>query len=231
MNQQWGYIAEGLFVDEAEVANSPRQNFGEYTAGDIKYRDINDDGQITELDMVPLGFPTMPEIVYGFGFSFGYKGFDISTFFQGAARESFWIDPHATAPFVSYYYSDAERNSGTNFTNQLLQAYADDHWSEDNRNAYALFPRFSVNHITNNTQRSTWFMRNGAFLRLKQVEMGYSLPRHWADRLHMDNIRLYVNGTNLLSFSKFNLWDVEMAGNGLQYPLQRVFNIGLQVSL
>jgi len=231
MNQQWGYIAEGLFIDDAEVANSPRQNFGEYSAGDIKYRDINEDGQITELDQVPIGFPTMPEIVYGFGFSFGYKGIDVSAFFQGAARESFWIDPHATAPFVPYYYSDAERSSGTNFTNQLLQAYADDHWSEDNRDAYALFPRFSVNHIANNTQRSTWFMRNGAFLRLKQIELGYSFPQHWTDRMHMDNIRLYVNGTNLLSFSKFNLWDVEMAGNGLTYPLQRVFNIGLQVSL
>ncbi|MFD2537663.1 SusC/RagA family TonB-linked outer membrane protein [Sphingobacterium chuzhouense] len=231
MNQQWGYIAESLFVDDAEVANSPRQNFGEYTAGDIKYRDINGDGQITELDQVPIGYPTMPEIVYGFGFSFGYKNFDISSFFQGAARESFWINPQATAPFASYYYSDAERNSGTQFTNQLLQAYADDHWSEDNRNAYALFPRFSVNQISNNTQSSTWFMRNGAFLRLKQVELGYSLPKNWTDRLHMDNVRLYVNGTNLFSFSQFKLWDVEMAGNGLQYPLQRVFNIGLQVSL
>ncbi len=231
MNQEWGYIAESLFVDDAEVANSPRQNFGPYMAGDIKYRDINGDGQITTLDQVPIGYPTMPEIVYGFGFSFGYKKFDISSFFQGAARESFWIDPHATAPFVAYYYSDAERNSGTNFTNQLLQAYAEDHWSEDNRNLYALFPRLSTNVIENNTQRSTWFMRNGAFLRLKQVEIGYTFPKTWMDRIKMDNMRLYVNGTNLLSFSQFKLWDVEMAGNGLRYPLQRVFNIGLQVSL
>lgn len=231
MNQQWGYIAESLFVDEAEVANSPRQNFGRYEAGDIKYRDINGDGQITALDQVPIGFPTMPEIVYGFGFSFGYKGLDVSSFFQGASRESFWIDPHATTPFVSYHYSDAERNSGTVFTNQLMKAYADSYWSEDNRDLYALHPRLSVNHIENNTQRSTWFMRNGAFLRLKQVELGYSLPRSWTDRVHMENIRLYVNGTNLLTFSQFKLWDVEMAGNGLRYPVQRVFNLGLQVSL
>src|SRR5690606_27260506 len=99
------------------------------------------------------------------------------------------------------------------FTNQLLQAYAEDHWSEDNRNSYALFPRLSVNPIDNNTQRSTWFMRNGAFLRLKQIELGYSLPQNWTDRLHMENVRLYVNGTNLLNFSQFKLWDVEMAGN------------------
>ncbi len=231
MNQQWGYIAESLFVDEAEVANSPRQNFGEYMAGDIKYRDINNDGQITSLDQVPIGYPTMPEIVYGFGFSFGYKNFDISSFFQGASRESFWIDPAATAPFVSYYYSDAERNSGTVFTNQLLQAYSESHWSEDNRDLYALFPRLSTYSISNNTQRSTWFMRNGAFLRVKQVELGYTFPKSWTNRIKMDNMRLYLNGTNLFTFSKFKLWDVEMAGNGLRYPVQRVFNIGLQVSL
>src|SRR5690606_29461083 len=114
-------------VDDAEVANSPRQNFGEYTAGDIKYRDINGDGQITELDQVPIGYPTMPEIVYGFGFSFGYKNFDISSFFQGAARESFWIDPQAPAPFETYHYRDTERSSRTRLTKQLLQAYADTH--------------------------------------------------------------------------------------------------------
>jgi len=230
LSQQWGYIAEGLFVDEAEVANSPRQNFGEYMAGDIKYRDINGDGQITELDMVPIGYPTMPEIVFGFGFSVGFKNFDVSSFFQGVGRESFWVDPAATAPFQPYHYSDAERNSGIAYRNQLLKAYAEDHWSEDNRSLYALWPRLSPNAIENNNQRSTYFMRNGAFLRLKQVELGYTLPKEISNKLGMDNLRAYVNGTNLLTWSKFDLWDIEMAGNGLQYPVQKVFNLGVQVS-
>ena len=235
ISQTWGYIGESLFVDDAEVANSPLQSFGgEVMGGDIKYRDVNGDGKITVLDQVPIGFPTEPEIVYGFGLSAGFKGLDMSAFFQGLSRESFWIDPQATAPFVSFYYQ-AERDNnarilGSVTQNQLLKAYADDHWSEENRNVYALWPRLSAPGVSqNNSQTSTWFMRNGAFLRLKQVEIGYTLPKRISDRLRMSAPRIYVNGTNLLTFSKFGLWDVEMAGNGLGYPVQKVFNIGLNV--
>src|SRR5690606_19302471 len=154
----------------------------------------------------PIGYPTTPEIIYGFGFSTGYKQFDFSAFFQGSARSSFWIDPGATAPFVSHRYY-AEELPGMDLQNQLLQAYADDHWSEDNRNLYALWPRLSDVHVQNNEQRSTWFMRNGAFLRLKQVEFAYSIPHQFVERLRMSNFRVYVNGTNLLAFSGFKLWD------------------------
>lgn len=233
VNQQWGYLAERLFVDDAEAAKSPKQNFGEYGGGDIKYYDVNGDGQISALDQVPLGYPTTPEIVYGFGFSAGYKGFDLSVFFQGLGRESFWIDAQATAPFVNYYYSDAEKSSLPGKPqNQLLKAYAEDHWSEDNQNLYALWPRLSTSSIgnDNNSQRSTWFMRNGAFLRMKQLEIGYSLPGKLIKKWYMKTCRLYFNGTNLFSISDFKLWDVEMGGNGLGYPVQKVFNVGLQVN-
>lgn len=230
INQQWGYLAERLFVDDAEADKSPHQNFGEYGGGDIKYRDINDDGQITTLDMVPIGYPTLPEIVYGFGISTGYKKIDLSLFFQGLARESFWIDVNATAPFQSYYYS-GERLPGRP-QNQLLKAYADDHWSEDNQNIYALWPRLSTTNIgqSNNAQTSTWFMRNGAFLRLKQVELGVTMPSTMLKHLKMENFRVYLSGTNLLCWSKFDLWDVEMGGNGLGYPIQKLFNIGIQAT-
>lgn len=222
ISQQWGYIAERLFVDDAEAAKSPKQNFGEYGGGDIKYHDVNGDGQITQLDQVPLGYPTTPEITYGFGFSAGYKRFDLSAFFQGLGRESFWINARATAPFMNYYY-DNEVLSGKP-QNQLLQAYADSHWSEEHRDLYALWPRLSTTAIgnDNNSQQSTWFMRNGAFIRLKQVEIGYTI-RQWKN---IKSLRFYFNGTNLLTWSKFKLWDVEMAGNGLGYPVQRVFNMG-----
>ena len=138
--QTWGYVAERLFVDEADVANSPVQSFDNQKAmaGDIKYKDINGDGQITETDMVPIGYPTSPEIIYGFGFSAGYKGFDLSCFFQGSARSSFWIDPENTAPFIG--------NQRT-----LLKAYADDHWSEENRNLYA----FMASFVCNKKERTT----------------------------------------------------------------------------
>ncbi len=229
ITQQWGYIAQSLFADEAEVANSPVQNFGQYMAGDIKFKDVNGDGRITELDMVPLGYPTTPEIIYGFGMSGGNRSFDISVFFQGAGRTSFWMDPEATAPFNAYYYSTAERNSGIRYVNQLLKSYADSYWSEDNRDLYAMWPRLSTFPINNNTQRSTWFMRNGQFLRLKHVELGYKLPERVISRLGMSAARIYVSGVNLFTWSKFKTWDIEMGGNGLRYPNQKVYNLGVLV--
>lgn len=230
LSQQWGYIAERLFVDEEDVRSSPTQTFGEYMAGDIKYRDVNEDGIITNLDQVPLGFPTDPEIVYGLGFSTGYKGFDLSAFLQGSARSSFWINTGATAPFIAYNYgsSDASSLSGQP-VNQLLKAYADNHWSEDDRNLYALWPRLSSTYNSNNGQQSTWFMRNGSFLRLKSVEFGYTLPSKFAQKLKMRNLRFYMSGTNLGTLSGFKLWDIEQAGRGLDYPIQKVYNFGVQV--
>lgn len=217
LKQTYGYIAERLFMDDAEAENSPTQGFGTiYGGGDIKYTDVNRDGKISEIDKVPIGNPTVPEIVYGFGFSLGYKGIDASVFFQGAANESFWINASSTSPFQNQ--------------TQLLKAYADSHWSEDNQDMYAIWPRLSPTINNNNVQTSTWFMRNGSFLRLKQAEIGYTIPGNWQKQLHMSNVRIYVSGTNLLLFSKFKLWDVEMAGEGLGYPLQRVFNFGINLS-
>lgn len=218
LNQVTGYIAERLFVDDEEAASSPPQYIGtsQYGGGDIKYLDVNRDGKITEADRVPIGYPTVPEIVYGFGISVGFKGFDFSTFFQGAGRQSFWIDAANTAPFIN----DA----------QILKAYANSYWSEENQDVYALWPRLSTTLISNNTATSTWFMRNAAFLRLKQLEFGYTIPKRVTDKVGMNNLRFYVSGTNLLLFSKFKMWDVEMAGKGLGYPIQRVINFGLNLT-
>jgi len=225
LTQTWGYVAERLFVDEEEIRNSPKQ-FGDYKAGDIKYKDINEDGKISELDMVPLGYPTSPEIVYGFGLSGGWKGFDLSCFFQGLGRESFWIDTQATSPFADYHPNN-DPDIGKTANNALLKAYANDHWSEDNRNLYALWPRLSQTLISNNVQTSSWFMRDGSFIRLKSVEFGYTLPAKIVSRAKMTSLRFYLSGTNLLTFSKFDLWDPEMGGNGLGYPIQKVYNFGL----
>lgn len=238
-SQTWGYIAERLFVDDEEVRNSPDQRFGNNLTmgGDIKYKDINGDGVINDNDQVPIGFPTRPEIVYGFGFSASYKGFDFNAFLQGSARSSFWIDPEATAPFLQYR-SNSKDLLGYKLQNQLLAAYANDHWSEQNRNLYALWPRLTSYEVqngsggslsSNNTQSSTWFMRNGSFLRIKQIELGYSLPKKWIQKVKVDRLRIYATGSNLFAFSKFKLWDVEMGGEGLGYPVQKVLNFGVQV--
>ncbi|MDR0699976.1 MAG: TonB-dependent receptor [Tannerella sp.] len=217
LKQTWGYIAESLFMDDKEAENSPSQSFGSIIGGgDIKYTDVNNDGQITSADMVPIGNPTSPEIIYGFGVSAGYKNIDVSLFFQGLANESFWIDATNTSPFQGQ--------------TQLLKVYADSHWSEENQDKYAIWPRLSATLNNNNTQTSTWFMRDGSFLRLKQLELGYTLSGKWQQKLHIGNIRFYLSGTNLLLFSKFKLWDVEMAGNGLGYPIQRTFNMGMNLT-
>jgi TonB-linked SusC/RagA family outer membrane protein len=225
LNQNYGYVAERLFMDDAEARNAPPQQFGgEYGGGDIKYTDVNRDGQITPADMVPIGNPTSPELIYGFGFSAGYKGFDVSVFFQGLGNESFWIS------LVDDYNKKTISTAPFQNETQLLKAYADSHWSEEHQDMYALWPRFSATLNPNNTQTSTWFMRNGSFLRLKQAEIGYTVPGKWQQKLHIDQLRFYISGTNLLLFSKFKLWDAEMAGYGLGYPIQRVFNIGINLT-
>jgi TonB-linked SusC/RagA family outer membrane protein len=218
IDQQWGLVAERLFVDENEVLNSPVQTYGNnYMAGDIKYVDVNEDGQIDDNDRVPLGYPTTPEIVYGFGVSAGYKNIDFSFFFQGSARSSFFIDPSAIAPFVN------ERNA--------LEVIADNHWSDLNPDPNAFWPRLSTELVENNTQPSSWWLRNGSFLRLKSVEVGYSLPSKLMEKWGMKETRFYLSGTNLLTFSKFDLWDPEMGGFGMGYPPQMLINIGVNVSL
>jgi TonB-linked SusC/RagA family outer membrane protein len=238
VTQRYGYIAERLFFDSEEVANSPSQiALGNARGGDIKYKDINGDYKIDRNDKVPIGYPFVPEINYGFGLSFGYKNVDFSCFFQGSARSSFWIDAKATAPFINDMGNDVTANRA------LLQAYADNHWSQTNMNVYALWPRLAPIFMSNNgfgsgrdhdgsgedEQLSTWFMRNGAFLRVKSVELGYTLPKQWTESIKLQNIRFYASGTNLFVFSKFKMWDPEMGSNGLAYPVQRVINLGVKL--
>lgn len=231
LNRQYGYIAERLFVDDKEAANSPTQIFSSNgfapKGGDIKYRDLNNDGKIDGADQTFIGNPTVPQIVYGFGLSMSYKNFDLSGFLQGQARVSFFINPATTAPFIKSPESQYTGNT------QLLQAYADDHWSEDNQNLYALYPRLGTNGavIENNRQNSTWWLRDGSFLRLKSVEFGYTLPKKWAKAVLVRNARVYFNGLNLLTWSPFKLWDPELGGNGFAYPIQKVFNVGLNINL
>ncbi|MGS2761513.1 SusC/RagA family TonB-linked outer membrane protein [Sinomicrobium sp. M5D2P9] len=226
ISRQFGFIAERLFVDDEEVANSPSQ-FGTYMGGDIKYRDMNGDGMITANDMVPIGYPTTPEIVYGFGGTVGFKDFDFSAFFQGVARTSFFIHSGNISPFVLNYDND----TNTYAQNGLLGVIADSHWSEENRDVYAFWPRLSDTFIENNNRTSTWWMRNGAFLRLKNVEIGYNAPGKLLDKYGIKGFRVYLSGTNLALWSKFKMWDPEMGGSGLGYPIQSVYNLGILLDL
>ncbi|MBZ4187372.1 SusC/RagA family TonB-linked outer membrane protein [Niabella beijingensis] len=234
VGQPFGYIAERLFVDDKEAASSPTQNFGTQPprGGDIKYRDINGDGQITVADMVPIGLPGTPQISYGFGPSIRYGVFDLGFRFQGNARTSFLINPRDISPFV---IPEANRNIPGQA--QVMQAVADNYWSEGNQNLYAFYPRLGTdaNIIANNLQPSTWWLRNGDFLRLKLIELGYSMPNNLAHSLGIKACRIYANGADLFLFSNFKLWDVEQkngdgTANGFIYPLQKKFNLGINIT-
>jgi len=223
-NALQGYVAERLFVDEAEIANSPRQDLGGtgvYQAGDIKYTDINGDGVVNSNDRVWMGYPSVPAIQYGFGPSIGYKNWDFNFFFQGNAHVSFFINPAVNdgsgnptgiAPFVD------QRNA--------LAIVARDAWTETDPDVHSFWPRLSTSLITNNSVPSTWWLRDGSLLRLKTVELGYNIPK--LDKL-IRSARLYASIENLCHFSRFKLWDPEMGGNGMGYPLNRRFNIGLSI--
>lgn len=208
------YQAERLFIDDAEVANSPEQKLGglKVLAGDIKYTDIANvngkcDGQIDSNDRIYSGNPTVPEIVYGFGASARYKNFDFSLFFQGAGRVSILMS--GIYPF------------GTDGIRSFQTFIADDYWSENNPNIYSSFPRLSKKDNANNTASSTYWQRDGKYLKLKNVEIGYNFKK----------ARVYLRGTNLLTFTPFKYWDPEQgSGNGLFYPTQQSFNIGVQLS-
>lgn len=230
IGQHRGLIAERLFIDEADIANSPTQTFDNINPigvmpGDIKYKDINSDGIINSHDVVPIGYTGVPQIESGFGFSFGAHGFDLSCFFRVAGRVSFMIDPSANV------YSDGSVGTSPFIGNHaLMKSWADDHWSETDRNLYAKWPRLSDTSRPNNEQASTWWLRDGSYLRLKSVEIGYTIPERITRKLGMKTLRVYGSGLNLLTFSKFKLWDVEMGGSGLNYPIQQVFNLGLNIN-
>ena len=167
----------------------------------------NYDNVIDSNDRQYTGMPTTPEIVYGFGPSLRYKKFDFSFFFQGVAKTSLFMS--GLQPF------------GTMMENKNVQKFiADDRWSPENQNIFAEYPRLTIERSANTT--STYWERNGAFLKLKNAEIGYTFK----------SMRLYLRGSNLLTFSKFKLWDPEQGGgNGLKYPTQRVFNIGFQMTI
>lgn len=214
LNTYYGYVTDKLYIDYADIVNSPSSTLGNIAIapGDIKYVDQPDangnyDGKITSDDRVPLGFPTVPEIVYGFGPSIQWKKWDFSFFFQGVANTSLMMsDFH---PF------------GTQYNRNVLQFVADDYWSETNQNINARYPRLTKYNNNHNNQTSDFWLRNAAFLKLKNAEIGYSFK----------NMRIYISGTNLLTFSPFKYWDPEMGGGkGLSYPTQRVYNIGFQMT-
>ncbi|MDR0686476.1 MAG: TonB-dependent receptor [Dysgonamonadaceae bacterium] len=224
--QEEGYIAERLFIDEADIANSPKQE--NVMPGDIKYMDLNEDFVIDDRDKRGIGNPTTPEMNYGFGFSFGYKSVDVSAFFQGAGLSSFFIDPEKMMPFLMTKIDNDTRY----VENGLAQFIVDDYWSETNNNPFARWPRLAdtKENFKNNLEKSTYWMYDNKYLRFKSIELGYSLNDKLVKKLHLGSLRFYLSGTNIWLWSSFKIWDVELGNNGLNYPLQRTVNAGLNLT-
>ena len=207
LSRTTGYIAQGLFSSQEEIDNSPTQNLGSTVKpGDIKYRDVNGDGKIDGSDQVMISpYGTTPRIQYGLGMNVTYKKFDFGVFFNGSAKRTIMIS--GISPFGQSDYN-------------VMQFIADDYWSEPNPNPNAKYPRLGLtsSQTANNTVASTYWMRNGNFIRFKTLELGYKFKYG----------RVYLNGDNIAVFSPFKLWDPELSWNA--YPLQRTFNIGVQLN-
>lgn len=219
--QEWGLICEGFFESEEEIRNSAIQQFGEVRPGDFKYSDINGDGIVNDEDQVPIGNPGLPQISYGFGGSLSWNSFDFSFFFQGVAKTSIFARGNALYGITS---SDIKANGM--FEDLYLRR-----WQEGRDNTDAVYPRLSDGANTNNQQKSTARMYDGSYMRLKNVEIGYTLPKEWLKKIYSRNLRIYVSAVNLLTFSKFDLWDPELgSGQGMGYPPNRIFNVGLNIS-
>ena len=206
VDQRFGLIALGLFESPEEIAAAPVQ-VGDTRPGDIRYKDINGDGKIDEYDKVPIGWGSVPEIVYGFGFSVGWKGLSLSAMFQGAAHVDAILSGEGVLPF-------AQGSSRGN-----LQSNITDRWTEANPRQDVFYPRLSIGNMNMNYEASTWWLKNTSYLRLKNIELSYTLPDRWMKRIHINNARIFIQGVNLLTFSKFKLWDVELGdGRGAKYP-------------
>ena len=228
-DQAKGLIALGLFEDYDDIRNSPKQMYGSYMPGDIKYKDINGDGVIDDNDIVAIGATRVPNLVYGLGLSAMYKGFDVNLHFQGSGKSSYFINGPAVYPF-----SEIHQGNTLPWGNVLTDLVGN-YWSTNNtpeQNANATYPRLSYGGNPNNYRASTWWLRNGAYLRFKTMEFGYTVPKRFINKLSIGNLRVYFVGSNLLLWDSLKLWDPELgSGNGMAYPITRSFTGGLTISL
>ncbi len=215
VGQRFGLVALGLFESKEEIAASPVQT-GDTRPGDIKYKDINGDGLINEYDEVPIGWGNVPEIIYGVGFSVGWKNLSLTAMFQGAAHVDAMLSGEGVLPFAQ---GSGRGNLLSNIT---------DRWTEQNPRQDAFYPRLSIGTINMNYEKSTWWLKNTSYLRLKNVELSYTLPDRWMKHIRLENARIFIQGVNLLTFSPFDIWDVELGdGRGAAYPNISSASLGL----
>jgi TonB-linked SusC/RagA family outer membrane protein len=220
----FGYVAEGLFTSEKDIANSPSQAaLGSVRVGDIKYKDLNGDGKIDANDVTRIGNGDVPNFTYGFGFNVVWKQWNFGSFFEGIKGAQRQLGGDGIFPFSNS--TGAERSN--------LFTAALDRWTPENPNPHAFYPRlaYGAAENSNNDVPSTWWEKNIDFIRLKTIDLGYTLPRNILKHLAMKNARIYVQGVNLFYWSSFKLWDPELnTTNGTVYPNTRNITTGIQVN-
>lgn len=231
VNQARGLISLGLFKDYDDIRNSPVQDFDGYKVmpGDIKYKDVNGDGKIDSNDQVAIGATTKPNLIYGFGIAANWKGLDVNLHFQGAGKSTYFIDGSTVHMFK---LGDGWGNVLSEMANSNRWISADISGDPATENPNAEYPRLSYGPNSNNYQQSTYWLRNGSYLRLKTVEVGYTLPTQLVNKIHFNTVRIFFVGTNLLTWSAFKLWDPEMGStDGKRYPLSKNLSLGISVNL
>ena len=231
---QWGInrglVALGLFEDEADVMNSPHQTFGgDIMPGDIKYKDINGDGVIDDYDVVPLEYSNTPQIQYGFATEFGWKNWSLSILFEGASRVKYFSGGNGFFPF-----------SGKE-TGNILSVVADqsNRWTSaeisgdpSTENPNARFPRLSYGGNSNNNRNSTFWLNDGSYLRLKNVQLSYQMKANFLSKVGIQQASFSLIGDNLYVWDKLDdkIFDPAQAtGNGARYPLQRIYTFQMNL--
>lgn len=223
-----GLIALGLFKDETDIQNSPRQDFGTYMPGDIKYKDVNGDGVVNSDDVVPLKYSYVPQIQYGFATEFNWKNFNVSVLFEGVSRVTYFRGGNMYQPF-----------SGSK-TGNVITDFADpsNRWisceisgTAATENPNAKYPRLYYGGSGNNSQNSTFWLADGSYLRLKNVQISYTLKNDFFAKFGLQKAVISVIGDNLAVWSKEKILDPSQAGdNGTAYPLQRVYTLQLNLT-
>jgi TonB-linked SusC/RagA family outer membrane protein len=218
IRQRFGYIAEGFYTEEEIADENVAKTTGVVMAGDLKFKDMNKDGVIDQTDMAPIGLSDVPQIVYGFGTTIGYKGFSLGAFFQGVDR----VDLYLANEFMPF------REGATRGT---VYANITDRWTPGNPRQDAFYPRLSYGEKNQNyaNYNSHWLM-SGRFLRLKTLDFGYTIPKGALSRFGVQNMRVYFLGYNLLTFSPFKMFDPELGnGSGTRYPNIKTYSLGVNV--
>ncbi len=217
IDQPFVLEAIGLFQSEEEIANSPLQTFSAVRPGDIKYRDVNGDNVIDDYDRVYTGYARTPEITFGFGGTVSYKSIDFSIFFNGATHTNLFLDGASMYPFLN--------NMGSN---NVIREYYDNRWTPDNTNVK--YPAVANGNSPNNFRPNTLYMKDGSYIRLRNAEIGYTLPGNVTTKIGLGSLRFFVNGLNLYTWDKIKVIDPESENGTGGYPLQRSLNFGLQAN-